>query len=539
MNVRRSCTAAAGILALTLTACGGGGGAEPATQAEVEPGYLAVADDAATAEGPVTVQVDYDSQEDGGLDPQLATTARSWSLFGLVYETLVTVDAEFGFQPGLATSWEQPDETTYIFTIDTSAQFSNGRTLTVDDVAGTLERLKDGVGVWAGQIGPVESVETLDDTRVQVNLSEPYTPFLAALANSPAGILPMEEIESGQVDIATEMLGTGPFVMESHRQDQNWVFSRHEGYRDAENVLITELRVDIVGEDATRQAALREGSTALANFSNVDALSLLANSGATMYSQRQSDFYYILINGLREDSPLNDQDLRFALNAAIDRQALSDSALAGESAPTGVTPSNLPGACDPADLPSAGVGPEDAAGLIEASGYDGEPLDLLVYNSEPVLGQMAQVIQQQLEAAGVTVNIEQLDTAAYYERTHSTVPGDFDMALGWYAGYGDPAMVTRWWNPDIAGFSAAFAGSHEDLNELIDQAAVESEPAAREQVFTELCHTVDEYSEMVPLVHRPGIVGLNPDLLTMDLTANEGYGDFLRYLPTARPVSAG
>ena len=65
----------------------------------------------------------------------------------------------------------------------------------------------------------MSSIEVTGDLEVTVTLAEPYAPFLAALANTPAAVLPIAEIEAGEVDITTEMLGTGPLVATAHRQD--------------------------------------------------------------------------------------------------------------------------------------------------------------------------------------------------------------------------------------------------------------------------------------------------------------------------------
>lgn len=104
---KRAFLALTAVAAVGLTACGaptdptgGGGSAE-----EVEPGYLAVADPDFAAGGELTVQVDYDVDEVGGLDPQAASAARGWMVEGLVYETLTTIDENLEVQPGLAASW--------------------------------------------------------------------------------------------------------------------------------------------------------------------------------------------------------------------------------------------------------------------------------------------------------------------------------------------------------------------------------------------------------------------------------------------------
>lgn len=528
---------AACLLAATLAGCTAQ--SESDGQEEAAAGLLSTVNDAYDGSGSVSIALDADAQEAQGLDPQAAATARSWSIYGLVYETLVTVDKDMKIAPGLATSWKQADDTTYRFTLDSDAKFSNGRSLRVEDAVESLKRLVESESVWAGQMGPVETISAINDTTVEIKLTEPYAPFLAALANTPAAILPMEEIEAGTIDPTADMLGTGPFTLASHRQNASWTFEKNPNYRDSDEVSITELTIAISGQETTRQAAMRDGSVSLANFNNVDSLRTLRGDGLSTHNQLQSDFYYLLINSQRDrNGPLGDGDFRFALNSALSRNDIADISLGGLSEPTGVTPSNLPGACDPDTLPSARLDDSEIAGLVDDSDYNGEDIHLLIYTSEPILGQMAQLIQQQLKKAGISVVIDQLDYASYSERVLTSSPGEFDLALGWFAGYADASMVANWWNPERAGFSAGFAGNHTDLNELIDESNRESDPDARKSTLTQLCETADKYSEMVPLVHRPSIVATDDNRLSLDLYANEGYGDFLRNLPTAR-IAAG
>ena len=530
-------TLTACLLATTLVGCTVQAGSDG--QEEAADGLLSSVDKAFDGSGAVSIALDADAQEAQGLDQQSAATARSWSIYGLVYETLVTVDKDMKIAPGLATSWHQPDDMTYQFSLDDSAEFSNGRSVTVDDVVESLKRLTESESVWAGQMGPVKSIRAIDDSRVEVKLSEPYVPFLAALANTPAAILPMEEIEAGTLDPTTNMLGTGPFTLASHRQNESWRLEKNPNFRDADDVYITELTIAISGQETTRQAAMRDGSVSLSNFNNVDSLRTLRGDGLSTHNQLQSDFYYLLINSQQDrEGPLGDDDFRFAINSALSRHDLADISLGGLSEPTGVTPSNLPGACDPEALPSARLDDSDIAALVDRSDYNGEDIHLLIYTSEPILGQMAQLIQQQLKKAGITVVIDQLDYASYSERVLTSAPGEFDLALGWFAGYADASMVANWWNPERAGFSAGFASNHSDLNDLIDESNRETDPDERESTLTQLCESADKYSEMVPLVHRPSIVATDDSRLSLDLYTNEGYGDFLRNLPTAR-IAAG
>lgn len=485
-------------------------------------GYLAESDTSLKGTGPLTVQLDYDSVEAGGLDPQTAATARSWSIESLVYEPLVTVDPKFGIEPLLASSWKQPNATTYVFTLRKGVTFSNGRALTPADVVGSIQRLLKSKAAYAAQLGPVKSVQATGADQVTVELTKAYTPFLAALANTPAAILPMKEIDNGSLDPQKEMLGTGPFVVKDHKQDQYWNFTRNSSYRDTKNIRIGDLKIEIVPQEAARLAALRNGGAAFVNFNNVDSMDQLTGTkNAKVVSQTNSDFYYLIQNSKNPDSPLADEKIRFALNSALNRAEIASVALGGQSQPTGVTPSVLPGACDPAKLPATSG---DTTALKNIG-----TLRLAVYTSEPAVGQIAQVIQQQLAEAGVTVEIQKYDDTTYGAKVFGAKP-DFDLAIGWFAGYVDASMVSRWWNPVIAGFSGTFLNDDKTLDALIDKAASEPDGSARTKTLADLCARVDTAAQMLPLVTRPSVIGYRTDQVSPTLRAAEGYGNFLRDL---------
>jgi peptide/nickel transport system substrate-binding protein len=143
-------------------------------------------------------------------------------------------------------------------------------------------------------------------------------------------------------------------------------------------------------------------------------------------------------------------------------------------------------------------------------------------------------VQQQLEQLGATVNLETLDYGTYSERVYATQPGDFEMALGWFAGYGDASMVTSWWNPDTAFFNAGFTQSHDDLNEAIAAAQQLPDGDERTAALADVCGLADGYAEMIPLATRPTVIGFRGDQVQASILAGEGYGDFLRGLPEFR-----
>ncbi|MCG5218388.1 ABC transporter substrate-binding protein [Streptosporangium soli] len=521
-------------LAVITTACAPGATAPTAAAPEAEPGYAASADGALPAGGTLNLQVHVDTGAASGLDPQLADVASSWQVMSLVYETLVTVGPDFTVQPLLAESWETPSPTTYVFKLRDDVVFSNGRRMTADDVVGSLKRLLDSKSVWRGQLGPVKSVTKSGEHGVKITLDTPYTPFLSALANVPAAVLPMKEVRDGSVDPAVKMVGTGPFTVEDHRQDVSWSFRKNAKYWAPGKPALDAVNITVAPEETARIAGLQNGGASLATLGNVDSAGMLAGAAnVEVVTQATTDFYYLMLNTKAASSKFADPRVRQAINMAMDRGQIADVAVGGQGKPTGATPAGLPGACDPARLPSATGGPEGAKKLLAAAGVRDLSFTLSIYSTEPAPA-VAQVIQQNLQQAGIKVNIEQMDEASWAGKVYGKAPATFDAALSWFAGYADPGMVAKWWNPDVAGFNSGFMKSDKELNELIDAANTVPSGAGRTEALAKVCAKADTDAQMIPLVTRPATIGYRSDALSPSLYATEGYGNALRLIADTR-----
>ncbi|MBB5778899.1 ABC transporter substrate-binding protein [Nonomuraea jabiensis] len=532
--IRLACGVMAALLA---SACAATGTTTTPATASDQPnptGYLATADQSLPVGGTLNLAVHIDSGAATGYDPQLADVATTWQLLSLSYETLVTVGPDFSIQPMLAEKWDTPDPKTYVFHLRDGVTFSNGREMTADDVVGSLKRLLASKSVWRGQLGPVKSVTKDGDRAVKVTLNEPYTPFLAALANIPAAVLPMKEIDDKSVDPAKTLLGTGPYVVENHRQDVSWTFKRNDKYWAKGKPAAEAVNVTIAPEEAARIAALQNGSAALATLGNVDSATMLAGAkNVQVVTQATTDFYYLMLNTQAPSSKFADPRVRQAVAIALDPKQIADVALGGKGRPTAITPAGLPGACDPAALPSSSKSVDEAKKLLADAGAQNLTFTLSIFSTEPAPA-VAQVIQQNLQQAGITVKIEQLDEASWSGKVYGKAPAEFDAALSWFAGYADPGMVTKWWNPETAGFNVGFMKPDKELNTLIDAAGKEPAGAARDKALAAVCAKADTDAQMIPLVTRPATIAFRTDALSPSLYATEGYGNVLRLIADAR-----
>jgi peptide/nickel transport system substrate-binding protein len=78
-----------------------------------------------------------------GLDPHLSIVHATLTFTEHVYDTLLRYNYKMESEPSLATSWEQPNEMTYIFHLRKGVKWHNGREFTSEDVKFTFDRILD------------------------------------------------------------------------------------------------------------------------------------------------------------------------------------------------------------------------------------------------------------------------------------------------------------------------------------------------------------------------------------------------------------
>ena len=180
---------------------------------------------------------------------------------------------------------------------------------------------------------------------MRIELERPYSP-LAALSSVNASIVPIEELESGSFDITKEMLGSGPFMVAEHLQDESWSLTRNPHYWRAGHPIVDEVKILVIPDDAARIAALRDGRVHLANFDSPDAPALLAGApNVAAVVQQTTDYYRIDVQALPDKgSPFADERVRQAMVLGLDRQKISDVALAGTASIDYPVPAAFPSA---------------------------------------------------------------------------------------------------------------------------------------------------------------------------------------------------
>ncbi|MEW6727352.1 MAG: ABC transporter substrate-binding protein [Bacillota bacterium] len=443
--MRRICTTGLVLLALflLLAAAGCRSGDSPAK----------------TAEKPVpstpAVYTIADSTGDWGFPSPFAHYQRGpgYIRMSLLFDTLVWKD-EKGFIPALAESWSCDESgKVWTFKLRDGVRWHDGRPFTAEDAAFSLNYAKEHAYKFT-DLAPVEKAEAPDKKTLVVTLDAPYAPFL----DNIAGTLPLipKHIWSAVKDPETfqepaALVGTGPFKYGDYNKAQGtYHYLANEDYYGG-RVTVKELRF-VKMDEGTAPAALRRKEINAASVPP-ESIEALAQEGFTVI---KSPYYWnakLMINHKKE--PFSSREFRQALAYIIDRQEIVDVAQRGQAR------AGNPGFIPPdskwyaPDAEQYAPSPEKAAALLESLGYrkgadgfyarEGRPLtvELIAASALPgaSLARDAEVIKQQLEKAGIRVDLRLLESKTVDDRV---LKWQFDLAVSGHGGLGgDPVQLNR------------------------------------------------------------------------------------------------
>jgi len=480
----------------------------------VRPG-LSLAQDASPAAAGTGSLTIGKALEPVGLDPALVTAAASFELIAVVYDGLVRLDEAYQPQPGLAESWETPDDTTFVFHLRPGVTFHNGQPLTADDVKFSFERIvnPDTASPWASQFEPIQAIEVVDPQTVRFVLKQPYGPLLATLAATYAVIVPQAEV-TARGDLQQTMIGTGPFMLKEMQADTQITLAANPTYWEAGMPKLAEVIYRILPDEAARLAAIRTGEVGLTPLTDTTSVGLADESdGVSVVTFETTDYYLLGINC--QKAPYDNPQVRRALSLAVDRQALLDAVFFGQGSLTGsVVPTLGDWGADPATLPYFGPDPEQAKALLAEAGVGaGMTMTILTSPLYPEFNNIALVLQQQLEAVGIAVQLDQVEFGTFVERWRAR---DFETFVSFNGSGNDPdrALYPVF---HTGGSVNAFQFSEPELDTLLEEGRTTLDAARRHEIYQEVQQRVADAApalffatRVASFAHRETVAGFAP-----------------------------
>jgi peptide/nickel transport system substrate-binding protein len=367
------------------------------------------------------------------MDPNQWYYAVTWGLANAMCTTLI----RYGDQPGTAGTELVPgianmpvvsdNGLTYTYTLRPGARFSDGQAITPADIKYTYMRLMSpavdtGTGQYfTGLIGAPAYLAgtsktlpgiTTTATTISFHLTGPDGAFLykSALPTTcpvPSGT-PMKPITNGSLE---EKYASGPFKLQSYSPGRQIVLAFNKNYDQAlgvrGHVAKIVFSIGVQSTQAVEEIQAGQLDFQTSNLSTADILRISHDTAlaSQVHTSARPAITYIFLND--EVAPLNNVDVRKAINYAINRTEIEQQwggPLAGS-----VTDNIIP--AGQVDYKQFNLYPNTpdltmAKKLMSESGIK-TPVTLVLrcQNDAPGFVNMAEVIQSNLKAIGINVQI--------------------------------------------------------------------------------------------------------------------------------------
>ena len=451
-----------------------------------------------------TLRINLASEPDY-LDPALNSSVDGACLAANSFGGLYTYDADSQLVPNFAEGYEMSEDgLTYTFTLKEGLKWSDGSDLTADDFVYSWKRAADPMtaadynymlnciagydaAVDAGDMSLLE-VSAPDATTLVVNLTSPCAYFLDLVAFPTYYAVKQSEVESA-ADWETNpgawcqnagFVSSGAYVLESWEHDTSMVYVKNPYWWDADNVTIERIEFMLSDDDTAILAAYTAGDLDFIDTVPTDEIANLKDN-PEFYIIDNLGTYYVCFN---VKSPLFEgktaeqaSAMRKAFGLLVDRQYIIDTVgqceqeIATSFIPAGMADGNNGLFKDAAawSYPvddgyyDTAVDVEGAIALLEEAGFKFEngmlsaetPISF-EYLTNDTSGHVAiaECIQQDLAAVGITMTIRPIDWATFLQERKA---GNYDIARnGWLADFNDPINMLEMWETDSGNNDCQF-----------------------------------------------------------------------------------
>ena len=328
--------------------------------------------------------------------------------YRLVYGALTRIDADGLPQPDLAESWEYSDDGRQVtFKLRSGLEFTDGTPLNAETAAASFEfALTDETSIVRGPLADVEKVSATGADEIVFQLSRPNHQ-LPLILGGVSGMLVSPTALEKPASLQRDSHGHGPFQIESVQEGGVVTLTRNPDYWNVEDVHLAKVELNFINDEPARVAAMQSGQLDIGAFLGTSVPGL---EGAGFEVIANPTLSYRAISLKRTEPPLDDPKVVEAINHAIDRAAIAETLEGDRFAAPAFQP--YPKEYEVGFVPELDdrypYDPEKAKQLLAEAGHaDGLELPYGVLQTL-AYPQMAEILQQQLGAVGITLKFHSI-----------------------------------------------------------------------------------------------------------------------------------
>lgn len=444
---------------------------------------------------------------------------RAWSTYlgaimSLVQEGMLAFADDLSLTPGVAESWQQVDDLTYIYTLRKDVTFGDGSALTPDDVvASFVYHMNPSAGSQlAAFFSSVASVEATGDQEVTVKLKTPNVQYQYTPAHMAGFIFKKSQLEEFPEDIGSPdamPLGTGPYRLVEFRPGDSVVLEARDDYWGPKPVA-KRIVFSAIPDRQTRLLAMQNGDvdgTFDLAISDIDQWKALGN--VDVITAPSLGVFMLTMD--HSAAPFDDIHVRRAVAHAVDREGLVNALLKGNGeAATALNPPEMWSGIMTADearafyatLPGYEFDLEKAkAELAQSQHPDGFEVSVPGSTADPYMINILQSVSENLKQIGIKVNVQEVDAnqwlAGYFRHENLGM-----QIMAYFPDFADPANYPYLFFASANAAKDGMNGSN-FKSDAVDKALIianeKSDPKVRGDALKEVFKIANDEVAVIPV----------------------------------------
>ncbi|MDU2938262.1 MAG: ABC transporter substrate-binding protein [Enterobacteriaceae bacterium] len=481
--------------------------------------------------------------EPASLDPHKVESDVEFNLISDMFDGLVGVNPDGTIAPHLAASWENKDNTVWTFHLRPGITWSDGTAITAQDFVFSWQRLVDpkttspyasypgnmhivnAADIAQGKKAPdTLGVKAINDTTLEVTLTQPTAAFLAMLAHP--SLVPVDKVLitrfGDKWSRPEHVVSSGAYKLSEWVVNERIVAQRNPRYWDDKNTVINKVTYLPLSSETADVNRYRAGEIDITYTVPVNQFAQLKKTlGDQVNVSPQLATYYYQFNTTK--APFNDPRVRRALNMALDKDIIAKKVMGqGQRAAWVISQPEIGGVNlkgpDYASWPREKRLAEAKKLLADAGFGPDHPLSFsLLYNTMETHQRIAIAASSMWKKnLGVEVKLQNQEWKTMLDAMHT---GSFDVVrYAWIADYDDAATFLNNFRTNDSENTSKYSNTAYD--EALANAARGADVKARGQYYQQAEEILGQDVPAIPVYHyvrthlvKPWVGGFTPDSL--------------------------
>jgi len=448
------------------------------------------------------------------LDPTLARTFVGRVVFAALCDKLFDIDEKLNIVPQLAESYSwSADGKALTVKVRPGVTFHDGEKLDAAAVKYNIERHKNMAGSnRRGELALVTGVDVVDPMTARLNLSAPFSPLLAQLADRAGMMVSPKAATAAGDKFGANPVCSGPFKFVERVAQDRIVLERYPNYWNKGQVFLEKITYLPIVDSTVRLANLKSGQLdIIERMAPSDVPGLKSDSRFKISKITEIGYQGITMNvGKSEQAKTTaigkDPRVREAFELALDREGIVQVVMEGEAQVGNqwVAPDN-PFYAKNVPVPKRDVA--KAKALLQQAGTPNPVVNLMTPTTSDAQ-KIAQVVQAMVKEAGFDVKIQSTEFATSLNLADK---GDYDAYVLAWSGRADP-------DGNVYSFDACkqplnYAGyCKPEVDDLLNKARTASDLAERKKYYDQVAAIALKDRPIVYLFHRHWLWAYNTKL---------------------------